>query len=400
MEEDKEKFIEAVGLTEVEEEINVFSSYYKPLAARTRKRQWRELASLRAFLLDRGLALGNLASDPSSWSKISGDHIWAYVTHLEEQHYTASSIAMQLHTIKTYARLAMEDKKLPFDEYIQIQNVQARPDAEQKIRRGEKRGEYYDLTDEQVQQLLAQPATQRGYRDKLLLALLLLCGLWPREIAALDRHSLDLEKGEITFYDYSSEEQQTIILDNITLEAARDYLRFPSQHEALFVGNRKDSTHTLRLTDRAINDRVRTLGEKINLQSLAPQDCHAYWEKSLREKRDEAHHSGARQSQRRKQRPDIFNRQAFEGSMRQEGVVDSMLAPFVSDSRLILPWMIQFICKDESSKQGFLKYIQQKLQEFGLKPNNGQFYEELLDHLAHWMDSELQKYYHSRQKED
>jgi len=50
---------------------------------------------------------------------------------------------MQLHTIKTYARLAMEDKKLPFDEYIHIQNVQARPEAEQKIRRGEKRDEYY-----------------------------------------------------------------------------------------------------------------------------------------------------------------------------------------------------------------------------------------------------------------
>jgi len=68
-----------------------------------------------------------------------------------------------------------------------------------------------------------------------------------------------------------------------------------------------------------------------------------------------------------------------------------MLAPFVSDSRLILPWMIQFIYNDESSKQGFLKYIQQKLQTFGLKPNNGRFYEELWDHLAHWMDSELQK---------
>jgi len=63
----------------------------------------------------------------------------------------------------------------------------------------------------------------------------------------------------------------------------------------------------------------------------------------------------------------------------------------VSDSRLILPWMIQFIYNDESSKQGFLKYIQQKLQESGLKPNSGQFYEELFDHLAHWMDSELQK---------
>lgn len=388
---------------------NIFASYYKPLAERTRKRQWRELSSLRVFLSEQGLLIGNLATDAPSWSKIKWDLVWAYVMHLKEQHYTASSITMLLYTIKTYARLAMEANYLPKNEYEQINKIQAPPDTEGEPRRGEKRGKYLDLTDEQVLHLLDQPDTRRGRRDKLLLALLLLCGFWPREIAALDRHSFNIQEETITFYNYHAEEQQTLHLDPVTLKAATCYLQDPSPYEALFVGNHKDSTHTLRLTDRAINARVRALGEKINLRALAPQDCHAYWEKSLRKRKqksqsqlfdqmivDEAHHYATERPPRRKQRPEIFNRLAFEESMRQDGEVDSMLAPFVSDSRLILPWAIEFIHQKEPVKQEFLQYLQQKLQEYGLKQDNRPFYEEALDHLASWMSKELDNYRKSR----
>lgn len=409
MEQNNEQNTEMIGADQVEDNTNIFASYYKPLAQRTRRRQWRELASLRAFLLDQGLQLGNLATDVSSWSRIKADLIWAYVRHLKDLHYTASSITMQLYTIKTYARLAMEDGKLPLNEYTQIQNMRVSFGMEEGLRRGEKRGQRLDLTPEQVQQLLEQPDTPRGRRDKLLLALLLLCGFWPREIAALDRHSINIKTGEITFYDYNAEEQHTISLDPTTLEAAKNYLKMPSTHEALFLGNQKESTHTLRLTDRAINDRVRVLGEKIHLEALAPQDCHAYWEKYVREKQqqpqsqspeliilDEAHSFLSQNPPKRKQRPDIYNRRAFEESMRQKGVPDSMLAPFVSESRLIFPWAIEFICQEDSRKQAFLQYMQQKLLAFDLKQNNASFLEEALNLLAAWMYNELQKYGDSR----
>jgi site-specific recombinase XerD len=202
---------------ELEGDTNAFAPYYKNLAARTRKRQWTELASVRAFVLEQGFLVGNLATDAPSWSEMKGDLILAYVMHLKEQHYTASSIAMQLHTIKTYARLAMEDGRLPRDKYEQIAKIQAPPGTEGVPRRGEKRGKYLDLTDEQVQQLLDQPDTRQGHRDKLLLALLLMCGFWPREIAVLDRHSIDTQEGTITFYDYYAEEQRTLHLDAVTL---------------------------------------------------------------------------------------------------------------------------------------------------------------------------------------
>ena len=354
------------------------------------------MASLRAFLLELGTLIDNLATDAESWEKISCDLIWAYVTHLKEQHYTASSINMQLHTFKTYARMAMKDSRLSEDVYKEFSKLQAPADIEGELRRGEKRGKYLDLTDEQVQQFLNQPDTSRGRSDKLLLTLLLLCGFWPREIAALDSHSFNLQEGTITFYHYYSEEQKTLHLNPVTLETAKRYLQDPSPYEALFVGNRKDSTHTLRLTDRAINARIRTLGEKIHLKVLAPQDCHAYWEKSLIVV-DEAHRFTTKSPPNRKRRPDVFNRRAFEESMRQGEVADSMLAPFVSDSRLILPWAIEYINQQESLKQDFLRYIQSQLPVYDLKKENSSFYEETLDHLAQWMQNELEKYRRSKE---
>lgn len=394
---------------DLESDTNIFAPYYKKLAPRTRKRQWTELASVRAFALERGLLIGNLATDALSWSKVKEDLIFDYVTHLKEQHYTASSIAIRLHTIKTYARLAMENDHLQMDEYKRIASIQAPSDTEGESRRGEKRGKYLDLTDEQVQQLLNQPDTPQGRRDTLLLALLLLCGLWPREIAALNRHSIDTKRETITFYDYHAEEQQVLHLDATTLAAAARYLQEPSPHEALFVGNQKESLHTLRMTDRAINARIRTLGKKIGTEILAPQDCHAYWAKSQSKKKpqtqsqptsqaaaNEVHPSVTERPLSRKQRPDIFNRRAFEEAMLRKGVDESMLAPSVSDSRLILPWMVEFISQQETQQQEFLQYIQKQLPQYGLKENNLSFYEEILGHLAAWMDYELEKYRRSR----
>lgn len=366
-----------------EDTINIFARYYEPLAQRTRKRQWRELASLRSFLLDQGQILSNLATDGPSWSNMKKSLIEAYVAYLKNNHYTRSSIEMQLYTIKTYARLAMEAGYLSRSEYGAINKMQAPPDLEGEPRRGEKKGDTLNLTDKQVEQLLDQPDTRLGNSNKLMLMLMLDYGLWPREIAALDRHSIDIKAGTITFYNYHAEEQQTLQLNQRILETATRYLQEPSPYEALFVGNHKESTHTLRLTDRAVNARVRTLGKKIGLDALAPQDCHAYWEKT-------AH---ARPLQR-KRRPDIFNRRAFEQSMLQHGVPDTMLAPFVSDYRLLIPLMIEFV-----DQQKFLEYLQEKLQDYSLKQENATFLKEALGHIVNWMGEELEDYKRSRQQE-
>ena len=86
------------------------------------------------------------------------------------------------------------------------------------------------ISDEQAQRLLSQPNTPRGNADTLMMSLFLHCGLWPREVATLDRTAIDLEQGTLTFYDYRADDQKTLQLDPQTLEAARQYLQTKSPY--------------------------------------------------------------------------------------------------------------------------------------------------------------------------
>ena len=186
-----------------------FASYTQHLAAHTRKRHWRELASLRTFLLQQGSSLGDLAIDAPSWALITTDLINAYLVHLQQRGCQASSITTQLQTIRIYARLAMEAGFVPPEVYQQIALLRISPKGEQEA----KGDAVSDLTDEQVQRLLRPSSeTWQGQSDQLLLALLLRCGLWPQSIIALDRSSINLADGTITFYQYHAEEQQRTTL--------------------------------------------------------------------------------------------------------------------------------------------------------------------------------------------
>lgn len=250
----------------------IFSAYTDPLSGRTRRRQERELASLRAFALQQGCLAQDLLTAPG-WSQIEGALVAAYIAHLQAQHYKASSIGIQLHTIKKYASLAAEAGYLPLEAYKAIKKLRPPQETEPRPSR-------FALTDQDVQRLLQQPDTTQGRRDALCLALLLQCGLWPRSIVALNRSSFNLVERTVSFYSYATHEYETCQLDPLTLAAATQYLKrtFPYE-EALFVGNRKAGTGR-RLTDRTVNHRVQELGKKIGLKGLIPKDCHAYWKQT------------------------------------------------------------------------------------------------------------------------
>lgn len=269
--------------------------------------------------------------------------------------------------------------------YQQINTLRASLQGEQEA----KGDAVSDLTDEQVQRLLGQSSeTWQDQSDQLLLALLLRCGLWPQSIIALNRSSINLADGTMTFYQYHAEEQQTLDLDPVTRAAATHYLCIPSPYEALFVGKHQDGTPAPRLTAHTINVRVRALGEKAQIKALSPKRCHAYWEKTF---------SQTKPSAPFRKRPDIFNRRAFEEVVRQQGVADSMLALTVSESRLVLPLALEFLTQPEI-RQAFLHYVQHKLPEYGLQ--YASCYEETLDLLASWMNGELAAYRISRNEAD
>jgi len=389
----------------------VFAVYFQTLADRTRERHRKELEDVRKFLEDNGKPVGNLALDATTWSSLVSDDIERFLLSLRKKNYSATSIRDKLYTIKTYARLSAEAGFFNWDEYKQLGTIKIEPNVEGQPRIGKKKLEPILLTQEQVAKLLSQPNTVRGRSDQLLIAVCLLCGLWPREISALNRRSFHLEKGTLTFYSYHTEEEQTLQLDTVTLEAARRYLQNDSPYQALFIGNRKESTTELRLTDRAINTRVRTLGEQIHISGLSPHDCHLYWEREQVRTR-ESDYVQQQSSQhgtlfmlddldqlprterpsRRKGRPDIFNRHTFESALRSQDVPDPLISPLIGDIRLLIPLLIQQV-----GEETFRKIADEHRNTLKISSQT-EMWEKAVHHLVVWADNEINRYIEQKEK--
>jgi hypothetical protein len=196
---------------------------------------------------------------------------------------------------------------------------------------------------------------------------------------------------------------------------------------ALFVGNRKEGEKQQRLTDRALNARVRTLGERVGLPTLSPHDCHVYWEQQRERTLQQQQATGAAsgtgkvpalaraasesasnpsqqttpQSEvpvterppRRPARPDILNRHSFEESMLRRGVPESMIAPYVSEYRLLIPLMVKHL-----DKETFLRQLQQDRKDLKLSQGTDEFWKQALEQIEHWMHEQLELYRITRQE--
>jgi integrase len=410
----KETLSEADQLTKSELTLAV---YYQRLADRTRERQRKELASLRTFLEREGKHVGNLALDAEAWGCVTSEDIARYLIALKEQNYIASSLTNRLYTIRTYAQLAMEAGFLSGIEYQGMTAIEIEADKAGQPRIGKQKSDLLELSKEQVQFLLTQPETRRGLIDKLLMCLLLFCGLWPREIAALTRSAFDLERGTLRFYNYYAEEEQIINLGHFTLDAAKRYLQDASPYEALFVGNRREDIENVRLSDRAVNARVRTLGKQIGISNLSPRDCHNYWanhrqeqyQQPLSELADREHSPEQhrylqpkidqvsiipKKHKQRKIRPDVFNRRPFEDSLRRQNVPESLIAPIVSDYRLLMPLLIR-----EVGEAAFFKIALEHRNELKLGPQTD-LWKRAIHHIVAYADEEIESYIKKKEEEE
>ncbi len=407
----------------------IFADYFTRLADRTRKRQRTELAGLRDFLKQIEHPVGNLAFDAATWMGVKSEDVKQYLASLQEKHYSASSLSNLLYTIKTYARLAMDHRFFDRSEYQRLDAIEIKPVEEGQPRIGKQKPTPLSISDEQAKQLLMRPDTRRGRTDALLMALFLRCGLWPREIAALNRRSIDAAGGIIAFYNYNAEEEQILKLDPLTLEIAKRYLQDDSPYEALFVGNHKESTKAQRLTDRAMNARVRALGAQVGLSTLSPRDCHAYWEQAQeRERRQKGGFvvigsSGSGKTRallrlmdgyidqqgelptpttkrppRRKKRPDVYNRRSLEERLHRQGVPDSLISPLVSEFRLVLPTGMRLL-RRLIGKEGFVRQTQQDREKMKLSPHTTEIWELAFEEGVGWLEELLEEYIASKEEQ-
>ena len=154
-------------------------------------------------------------------------------------------------------------------------------DAKREVTRvGDKKAEAVSISPQQARALKQQSNTPQGRRDALLMCLLLDHGLRCGEVAALSVESLNVSTGLLTFYRQKVDKVQTHRLTRDTLLAAMRYFEVAKPKEKLLMGSRKGGKLEGSMSERAITDRVRELGERIGVKGLSAHDCRHDWARS------------------------------------------------------------------------------------------------------------------------
>jgi integrase len=271
---------------------NAFNDYQEKLAGSSLKRHKDDIKLFSDFLKQVGMQKDNLLYDPAEWQDITFGLVETFKRWQLEQGYAIASINAHLSTVKVYAKLVMKAGVFTQQEYALIKSVEGyshkegrnvdekRKVRDVKTRLGDKKAEAVSLTQEQAKQLKNQPDTPQGRRDAFLMCLLLDHGLRCGEVAALTPSSLNMTEGKLIFYRQKVDKTQTHKLTGDTLLAAMNYLKICKPIGSLLMGSRKGGKLEGRMSERAITDRVRVLGEAIGVEGLSAHDCRHDWAKS------------------------------------------------------------------------------------------------------------------------
>ena len=267
---------------------NVFNDYQQKLSTNTLKRQRDDIALFSQFLKHIGMAKDNLMVDCAEWHGITYGLIETFKRWQLEQGYAIASINAHLSTVKVYAKLAVKAGVLAAEDYALIKMVSGYRHKEGRnvdqkrevIRVGAKKAEAVQITQEQAKALKEQSDNPQGRRDAFLMCLLLDHGLRCGEIAALSPETINLSTGLLTFYRQKVDKVQTHQLTRDTLLSAMRYLEICKPVGKLLMGSRKGGNLEGRMSERAITDRVRELGERIGVKGLSAHDCRHDWAKS------------------------------------------------------------------------------------------------------------------------
>ncbi len=164
-----------------------FARYQERQAPATLRRHQADLALFTTYLRQiPGLTdIGDLYCDPASWSGMSKGLVEGFVQWQLQQGYAIGSVNMRLSTVRLYCKLAQGAGTLDENQAAMIRTVMGyrgregkRLDATRPVTRvGAKKAKWTQLTIAQAHELLDQPDTPQGRRDRLLLCLLLYHGL-------------------------------------------------------------------------------------------------------------------------------------------------------------------------------------------------------------------------------
>lgn len=222
-----------------------------------------------------------------AWYGVSWGLVESFRNWMLQEGYAVGSVNVRLATLKRYADLASKAGALTPEAAQLIRGVRGYQNREgrrinedrDRTRISPKKEASVSLSDSQVRQLKAQPTeTPQGRRDAVLMCLLLDHGLRCGELALLQVSDFDLKTGTFTFQRPKVDKRQTHRLSADTLRAVRAYFKYDAPPLGpLLLGSRKNGKLDGRMSERAINSRVRTLGEAVGAPDLSPHDCRHSW---------------------------------------------------------------------------------------------------------------------------
>ncbi|MBK9051448.1 MAG: site-specific integrase [Chloroflexi bacterium] len=212
---------------------SLFQRYLQEKSLNTIKRHARDLELFAEYLIDARIPLvngANFQEEPLAWQGVTWGIIKGFVQWLLQEGYAIASINARLSTVRTYAQMAVKAGAVDRQEGLLIQTVKGfsrqgglnidtrrpqtrketanydyKPEGKKQrvvVSRGStKKAQATALDDDLAEQLRQiQNNSPQGWRDALLMCLLLDHGLRASEVAILRADDVNLSTGEIRFF--------------------------------------------------------------------------------------------------------------------------------------------------------------------------------------------------------
>lgn len=278
---------------------SLFKSYQDRLDPNTLLRHKYDLACYKLYLDDVypeatgwPASVEDLMSNPATWVNMTHGLIEGFVQWMLRDGYAMGTINMRLYTIRAYFTLAA---KAGFADEFEVMKVAKgfsysegdNMDQKRAVTRkpGSKKSVPIALSRDQIQLLLTSlPNTPQGWRDKLLMCLLLEHGLRCGEVADIVPENVNLTNGLLVFKREKVKKTQKHKLTADTVVALVNYFKCHTPEDKLLAGSLKDRDGLKLIGNmgrRAITKRVQYLGQKIlGIPHLSAHDCRHTWVES------------------------------------------------------------------------------------------------------------------------
>lgn len=304
---------------------NIFQRYLSEKSASTIKRQARDLELFAEYLIDVRIPLengANFQTAPLAWCGVTWGIAEGFVQWLLREGYAVASINARLSTVRIYAQMAVKAGVIDRQEGMLIQTVKGfsragglNVDEQREQTRIEEVTYAYKETGKKRSTVVTRRSTKKrkptrfdeetavrlkqlrnespqGYRDALLMCLLLDHGLRASELALLKASDINHQTGEMTFYRPKIKGTEHALTTHKLTEETRELSSYylGSLYPPSLLEDGPLILATTRLLKNGeggqllgeglnrvrISERVAWLGKQLGISKLSAHDCRHY----------------------------------------------------------------------------------------------------------------------------